>query len=87
MKRAKPDPSLKLLGERIRVARKAAGFSQEHFAFETGLDRSYMGGVERGERNLSFLKLCAIARTLKGDLGSLMTGLPVAIKADQAKTF
>ena len=76
--RSKPDPSLKLLGERIRIARKAMDMSQEDFAFETELDRSYMGGIERGQRNLSVLKLCAIARVLKSDLGSLMAGLPVA---------
>ena len=76
MKNANREPSLKILGERIRTARKAAGFSQEDFAFETGLDRSYMGGVERGQRNLSFLKLCAIARALKSDLSSLTKDLP-----------
>lgn len=81
MSRTKPEPSLKALGERIRAARKAAGFSQEDFAFETGLDRSYMGGVERGQRNLSFLKLCAIARVLKSDLGVLTSGLPAKAKA------
>ena len=82
MKQAKPDPSLKILGERIRVARKAAGYSQEDFAFETGLDRSYMGGVERGQRNLSFFKLCAVARALNSDLGSLVAGLPVPAAAE-----
>lgn len=77
MSQLNPDPSLKLLGERIRIARLELGMSQEDFAFETELDRSYMGGIERGQRNLSVLKLCAIARVLKSDLGSLMAGLPV----------
>lgn len=71
------DPSLKILGARIRRARKLLGLSQEELALESDLDRSYMGGVERGERNLSFHKLCAIARVLKKDLPSLTRGLPV----------
>ena len=41
------------------------------------LDRSYMGGVERGERDRSFKKLCAIARALGRDVGSLTRGLAV----------
>ncbi|HWL51157.1 MAG TPA: helix-turn-helix transcriptional regulator [Chthoniobacteraceae bacterium] len=72
------DPSLKILGARIRRARKRLGLSQEQLALESDLDRSYMGGVERGERNLSFLKLCAIARVLKKDLPSLTRELPVS---------
>ena len=36
-----------------------------------------MGRVERGERNLSFKKLCAIAQTLGSDVGSLTRGLPL----------
>lgn len=72
------DPSLKILGARIRHARKGLGLSQEQLALESDLDRSYMGGVERGERNLSFQKLCAIARVLKKDLSSLTHGLPVS---------
>jgi len=68
--------SLKILGERIRRARRKAGLSQEELAFHADIDRSYMGGVERGERNLSFVKLCSIARVLKKDTGSLTRGLP-----------
>lgn len=68
--------SLKILGERIRRARKRVGLSQEDLAFQANLDRSYMGGIERGERNVSFLKLCLIARVLKRDAGSFAKGLP-----------
>ncbi len=69
--------TLKILGERIRRARKRAQLSQEELAFQANLDRSYMGGVERGERNISFLKLCLIARVLKRDVSGLVKGLPV----------
>ena len=67
---------LRVLGERVRAARKALGWSQEDLAFECEIDRSYIGGVERGERNLSFLTLCQIARTLGRDVGALTVDLP-----------
>jgi len=74
--RVKADKSLKILGERIRRIRKKQGLSQEELAFQTEIDRSYMGGIERGQHNLSFSKLCTIARVLKKDAGSLARGLP-----------
>lgn len=55
---------LKAFGARVRALRKQAGFSQEDFALEIGLDRTYMGGVERGERNLALLNLRKIAKGL-----------------------
>lgn len=67
-----------MLGERIRAARKAKRLSQEDLALEADIDRSYIGGVERGQRNLSFKKLCAIAFILGCDAGSLCSGLPLA---------
>lgn len=56
---------LQKFGARVRALRKAAGFSQEDFALEIGLDRTYMGGVERGERNLALLNIRKIAHGLK----------------------
>ena len=52
-------------GARVRELRKRKEFSQEAFALECGLDRSYMGGVERGERNVSLINICKIAKTLR----------------------
>ena len=69
---AKDRKYLKLFGARVRLLRKAAGFSQEDFALEVGLDRTYMGGVERGERNLALLNLRKIARGLKMSVSELM---------------
>lgn len=63
---------LKAFGARVRALRKAAGFSQEDFALEIGLDRTYMGGVERGERNLALLNLRKIAEGLKIPLPALL---------------
>ena len=70
------EPSLIALGEKIRAARKSLGWTQEVLADEAGIDRSYIGGVERGERNISFLILCQIARALKKDVSFLTKGIP-----------
>jgi transcriptional regulator with XRE-family HTH domain len=69
--------SLQVLGDRIREARKKKGLSQEELAYVADIDRSYMGGVERGESNLSIAKLCQVALVLEVDLGELCKGLPV----------
>ncbi len=66
---------LKRFGQRVRELRRAKGLSQEAFAAECGLDRTYMGGIERGERNLAMRNIDLIARTLKMSLSELMQGL------------
>jgi transcriptional regulator with XRE-family HTH domain len=67
---------LQILGERIRQMRKGKNWTQEDLAHESEIDRSYIGGVERGERNLSFDKLCQIARALNCDIAALTKDLP-----------
>jgi transcriptional regulator with XRE-family HTH domain len=69
--------SLQLLGHRIREARKVKKLSQEDLALQSNIDPSYVGGVERGQRNPSFKKLCSIAKTLGRDVGSLTRSLPL----------
>jgi transcriptional regulator with XRE-family HTH domain len=54
----------KRFGQRVRELRLKAGFSQEAFADNCGLDRTYIGGVERGERNISLLNIEKISRAL-----------------------
>ncbi len=54
-----------LFGRRVRELRKNRGWSQEEFALQVDLDRSYVGGVERGERNISLENICLIAETLQ----------------------
>jgi transcriptional regulator with XRE-family HTH domain len=54
----------KLFGKRLRELRKQRGWSQEEFAYQVGLDRSYIGSVERGERNISLENICLIACAL-----------------------
>lgn len=68
--------SQKILGERIRVARKEKGWTQEELADVAQIDRSYVGGVERGERNVTFSMLCRISQVLGKDVSSLTRGLP-----------
>ncbi|WP_430454379.1 helix-turn-helix domain-containing protein [Rhodopirellula europaea] len=62
-------------GERVRELRKAQGYSQEDFAYACELDRSYMGGIERGERNVALRNVERIAQTLGITLSQLMRGL------------
>ena len=57
-------PVLKAFGQAVRDCRKARGFSQEGFAHYCGLDRSYMGGVERGERNVTLVNIERIISAL-----------------------
>lgn len=56
---------LKLFGERVRNIRKAQGLSQEELAERADLHNTYVGGVERGERNLSLKSVEKIACALK----------------------
>lgn len=54
----------KHFGERVRELRKGRGFSQESLALACNLDRTYVGGVERGERNISLINIYKIAEAL-----------------------
>lgn len=51
-------------GERVRELRKSAGLSQEELADLADLDRSYVGCIERGERNLSIENVCRLAKAI-----------------------
>ncbi len=63
------------VGAALREKRKQKGLSQEALAFEAGLDRTYIGSVERGERNISVLNLVleALVR-IAGALGGRWEG-------------
>jgi transcriptional regulator with XRE-family HTH domain len=63
------------LGARIRKRRKDRDLSQEAFADMCGLHRSYMGAVERGEKNLTLATLRTIAQTLGTTISTLLRGI------------
>jgi transcriptional regulator with XRE-family HTH domain len=52
-------------GRNLRAYRKRRGFSQEDFADKLGVHRTYMGGIERGERNLTLKSVEKIAGKLE----------------------
>ena len=55
---------LQALGDAVRQARKRRGLSQEQLGFESGLDRTYISGVERGVRNPTVQSLRRLADAL-----------------------
>lgn len=58
------DPRI-LFGKRVRALRVEQGLSQEELAELADLHRNYVGGVERGERNIALLNIIALAHALK----------------------
>jgi transcriptional regulator with XRE-family HTH domain len=60
------------LGRAIRDLRSGRGYSQESFANAVGLHRTYIGGIERGERNVSLRNLARIADTLEIPLSQML---------------
>jgi transcriptional regulator with XRE-family HTH domain len=65
----------KKLGKRIAELRRKQRFSQEGFAHECGFHRSYMGAVERGEKNITIQLVVKIAKALKISLSELFKGI------------
>lgn len=76
----KDDDNLTELGRRIRDLRKRCGLTQEQLADEAGLDRSYIGGIERGQRNITFTVLCRISAALDVDVAQITSGMPGGVK-------
>lgn len=66
---------LRRFGQRVRQLRIELGFSQEDFADECGLDRTYISGIERGQRNVSLQNIDVLANHLKISISQLMEGL------------
>jgi len=75
---AKPSPTyagakeLVALGRVIRELRLEFDYSQEAFADAVGIDRSYVGGIERGEHNLALMNLLKISKTLNLSASQLL---------------
>ena len=64
------DPRI-LFGRRLAQLRRQKGWSQEKLALESGIARSYLGGVERGQRNIALINICKLAETLEVSAGEL----------------
>jgi transcriptional regulator with XRE-family HTH domain len=78
---------LKLVGNRIRALRKAKRLSQEGLAERSGLHFTYIGGVERGERNVSLLNLSKIADGLGIELDQLFVQSDDTKKGSRIELF
>jgi transcriptional regulator with XRE-family HTH domain len=62
-------------GARLRELRAETGLSQEAFAAKCGLDRTYISGIERGQRNVSLRNIERIARFLGISVSDLLEGV------------
>jgi transcriptional regulator with XRE-family HTH domain len=65
----------KTIGIKIQIVRKSKGIAQEHLAFSSGLDRSYIGKIERGEFNITVKKLYAICKALECEFTDILPTL------------
>jgi transcriptional regulator with XRE-family HTH domain len=70
-----PDPRV-LFGQHVRKLRLAKGLSQEELAEQAGLHRNYVGGIERGERNLGLINLVQLAHALSVKPSKLLDTIP-----------
>jgi transcriptional regulator with XRE-family HTH domain len=68
-------PAARTLGERVRARRHELGESQEELAHACGLHWTFVGQVERGQRNISLHNVLKLAYGLKIDPGELVRGL------------
>lgn len=73
------------VGERIRDIRKAKGFSQEQLGERAGFHFSYIGGLERGERNISLTNLLKISTSLNINLQELFDFSSINIVKEESK--
>ncbi|QDJ12138.1 Transcriptional regulator, Xre family (plasmid) [Roseomonas mucosa] len=71
------------LGERVNALRVALGLSQEDFAAQAGLDRTYVSGIERGLRNPTLLVLLRLAQALEVPVTELLEEPPPRQKGER----
>ena len=66
------DERMIAFGKRVREMRKSKGISQESLAEMAGIDRSYMGNIERGEKNITLKKAYEICDALNIEISDLV---------------
>ena len=66
------DERMIAFGRRVREVRKSKGISQERLAEMAGIDRSYMGNIERGEKNVTLKKVYEICDALDIEIQDLI---------------
>src|ERR1700691_3145217 len=76
-----------VLGKRIRGLRQKKGFSQESFADHCGLHRTYMGGIERGEHNLTIQTALTVAQGLGITVSRLLSGIENQIDSPRTQSL
>lgn len=64
-----------VFGQRVRARRIELGLSQEALARKAGLHRTYVGSLERGERNVALINIVRLGKALGVDPGALITGI------------
>ena len=72
------DQILRLFGERLRELRTERNLSQERLAELSGLDRNYIGQIERAERNVALVNIVRIAKALEVEPGDLFVPFTTA---------
>ena len=86
MKTTRPEQEyVNAVGRSIRDRRKARGLSQEELAASSGLHRTYIGAVERGERNPTVISLTRIAEALRTSPARLLAASERAVIRDRRK--
>ena len=68
----KTDERMIAFGKRVREVRKSKGISQERLAEMAGIDRSYMGNIERGEKNITLKKAYEVCDALDINIQDLV---------------
>jgi transcriptional regulator with XRE-family HTH domain len=77
---------LVLLGKRVHELRVGRKWSQEEFAHVSGLHRTYIGQIERGEKNISFANLVKVSGVLGVTMAELLAGLEYGVSPAREQT-
>jgi transcriptional regulator with XRE-family HTH domain len=87
-KRRKIDEGVQnALGERVRRLREKRDWSQEEFAAQSGLHRTWVGSIERAERGTTLLTLLMIARSFDMTVSELLRGLEKRVEELRKRTL